>query len=102
MLHVIAIIELNPNSRDSFLKEFQANVPAVRDEPGCIEYGPALDAVTEIAAQSALGPDTVCIIEKWESVAALEAHLAAPHMTAYRERVRDFVKQVRLHILQPA
>lgn len=102
MLHVIAIIELKPDSRDSFLKEFHAIVPTVQGEPGCIEYGPAIDATTEIPAQAALGPDTVCVVEKWESVAALESHLAAPHMADYRERVRDLVHNVRLHILQPA
>lgn len=102
MLHVIAIVELHPDSRAAFLEEFHRIVPTVRDESGCIEYGPAVDAATEISAQSALGPDTVCIIEKWESAAALDAHLAAPHMTAYRERVRSFVRNVRLHILQPA
>jgi quinol monooxygenase YgiN len=102
MLHVIAMIELHPDSRQLFLKEFHRIVPTVRDEAGCIEYGPAVDAATEIPAQTPLGPDTVSVIEKWESVAALEAHLAAPHMAAYRERVRDFVRSVRLHILQPA
>lgn len=101
MLHVIAIIELNSGSRELFLKEFHGIVPTVRDEAGCIEYGPTADAATQISAQSALGPDTVCVIEKWESLDALQAHLAAPHMVSYRERVRDFVQNVKLHILQP-
>jgi quinol monooxygenase YgiN len=48
------------------------------------------------------GADEVTIVEKWESVAALEAHLKAPHMAAYRERVKPFVRRVRLRILEPA
>lgn len=102
MIHVIAVIELNPDSRDAFLQEFHAIVPTVRAEQGCIEYGPTVDTATGIAAQSLLGEDAVCVVEKWENLAALQDHLAAPHMTAYRERVKNFVRNVRLHILQPA
>ena len=102
MIHVIAVIELNPGSRDAFLKEFHELVPSVHAEHGCIEYGPAIDAVSDIAAQQNLGEDTVCVVEKWDDLPALESHLAAPHMTAYRERVQDYVRNVRLHILQPA
>ncbi|MCB1804272.1 MAG: antibiotic biosynthesis monooxygenase, partial [Candidatus Competibacteraceae bacterium] len=41
-------------------------------------------------------------IEKWESLAALEAHLTAPHMLEYRQKVKDFVNGSTIHILQPA
>lgn len=102
MIHVIAVIELNAGSRDAFLKEFHAIVPTVRAEQGCIEYGPAVDTATDIAAQSLLGEDAVCVVEKWENLDALKNHLAAPHMSAYRERVKDLIRNVRLHILQPA
>ena len=46
--------------------------------------------------------DIVVVVEKWESVAALEAHLIAPHMMEYRPKVKDFVKKVYLQILTPA
>ena len=102
MIHVIAVIELNSGAREAFLNEFHQIVPTVRAEQGCIEYGPTGDAPTQISKQSPLGDDTVCVIEKWENLTALENHLAAPHMTAYRERIQDYVRNVRLHILQPA
>jgi len=41
------------------------------------------------------------VVEKWESVEALKAHLQAPHMQAYRPRVKDFVVSAKLQILQP-
>lgn len=102
MIHVIAIIELNPGTRDEFLREFHGIVPTVRAEAGCIEYGPAIDARTSLPQQQRLGETTVVVVEKWESEAALEAHLAAPHMLSYRERVKSCVREVRLHVLQPA
>ena len=102
MIHVIATIELNSGSRDAFLAEFHKLIPLVRQEVGCIEYGPAIDVETGIEPQQFKGEDSVTVIEKWESVAALKDHLAAPHMTSYRETVKDLVSEVTLHILQPA
>ena len=102
MIHVIATIEVKPGKRDAFLAEFHKLMPKVHAEKGCIEYGPALDAKTDIKAQIPLRGDVVTIVEKWESLKALQAHLAAPHMGEYREAVKDIVKGVTLQILQPA
>lgn len=102
MIHVLATIELVPGGRAEFLKEFHLLVPHVLAEVGCIEYGPAVDTKTDISAQQQYGADVVMVIEKWESLDALEAHLIAPHMEAYRPRVKHLVKSTVLHILEPA
>lgn len=102
MIHVIAIIELAEGTRDAFLREFHAVMPAVRQEAGCVEYGPAIDARTDLPQQQALGESVVTVVEKWSSIENLKAHLVAPHMAAYRERVKPFVQRVRLHVLEPA
>ena len=101
MIHVLATIELQPGTREKFLTEFRGVMPAVRAEVGCIEYGPAIDAATDIPQQQRLGDDKVLVVEKWESLEALKAHLVAPHMLAYRERVKSYVARVGLQILQP-
>lgn len=101
MIHVIATIELAPGTRDAFLTEFRKLIPDVKAEAGCISYGPAIDAETDIAAQARIGADKVVIVEQWESVAALKAHSVAPHMKAYRVAVKDFVKGMELRVLQP-
>ncbi len=92
MIHVLAKIQLASGKRDEFLVEFQKLVPLVHAETGCVEYGPAVDATTDIAAQKSIGADTVMIIEKWESLEALKSHLQAGHMLAYRQRVRNLVQ----------
>lgn len=102
MIHVIATIELNPGTRDAFLVEFHKLVPLVHAEEGCLEYGPTVDVASGAAAQPPVRADVVVVVEKWASLAALDAHSKAPHMAAYRPRVKDFVKTVTLHILQPA
>jgi len=51
---------------------------------------------------SASRPGRLVVIEKWESVAALKAHGVAPHMQAYRAKVKDFVNSMELRVLSPA
>jgi quinol monooxygenase YgiN len=101
MIVVIATIEVAAGQRDDFLAEFRKVMPLVHAEEGCLEYGPTLDAATDIAAQGPVRKDAVVIVEKWDSLAALKAHLNAPHMHEYRARVKDLVKHVSLQILQP-
>ena len=80
MIHVIASIEIQSGERDAFLEAFHEIVAPVRAEQGCIEYGPAIDLATDIPAQSPVRSDVVTVVEKWESLEHLKAHLDAPHM----------------------
>jgi quinol monooxygenase YgiN len=102
MIHVIATIEVARGKRDAFLAEFHKLVPLVRAETGCVEYGPTIDLDTGIGAQLPVREHVVTIVERWESLAALRAHLQAPHMQTYREQVKGLVADVRLQVLQPA
>ena len=101
MIHVIATIELKAGTRQRFLHEFMKIVPAVRAEDGCIEYGAAVDVASGMAAQGAVRADVVTVVEKWSSLATLAAHSVAPHMQAYRPRVKEFVVRTALQILEP-
>ena len=102
MIHVIATIELHPGKRNEFLTAFHKVVPAVVAEEGCIEYGPTIDLVTDIEAQSDPRENVVTIIEKWESLEHLEAHLIATHMMEYRKQVKDLIASSEILILEPA
>ncbi len=102
MIHVLATIELKPGKREDFLKRAYQLVPKVRAEKGCLEYGPAIDAVTGLKAQIPLGENFVVIIEKWGELKDLEAHLTASHMTEYRQEIKDMVAGTKLQVLRPA
>ena len=101
MIHVIAVITAKPGKREAILQAFRANVPAVRAEKGCMEYGAALDAENALPFQTKWGPDTFLVIEKWETMDALKAHAAAPHMAAYGAKTRDLIARRVIHILSP-
>ena len=102
MLSVIAEIEVVDGKRDEFLEEFRKVVPLVLAEDGCVEYGPTIDAETDIPAQIPRRGNIVTIVEKWESLEQLKAHLVAPHMTEYRGRVKELVVGSVLRILDAA
>jgi quinol monooxygenase YgiN len=101
MIHVIAVITAKPGKRDEVLKHFRANVPAVRAEKGCIEYGAAVDADPALPIQTRYGADAFVVIEKWESLEALKAHAAAPHMAAYGAKTKELLASRVIHILSP-
>ena len=102
MVYVIATLELAPGKRSAFLAEFAKVMPLVHAEQGCIEYVPTIDADTDIAMQHRIGEDRVTIVERWASVDALRAHDTAPHMQAYRGRVKDYVRGKEIRILNVA
>jgi quinol monooxygenase YgiN len=101
MIHVLAIITTKPGERAAVLEAFNANAPACRAEKGCIEYGAAVDAENALPFQTKFGPDTFVVVEKWESMEALKAHAAAPHMAAYGAKVKDKLASRVIHILSP-
>jgi quinol monooxygenase YgiN len=100
MVHVIAELEMREGSRAEFLKEFHRLVPIVRDEDGCIEYGPATELASDLSATPR--PNMVTVIEKWASEAALRAHLKAPHMDEYRRRAGHLIAGVTIRVYEPA
>lgn len=101
MIYVLAAIRVKKGSLERFLEVFKANIPAVLAEDGCIEYVPTVDAASKLPPQQ-LDPAVVTIVEKWESVDALYAHLKSPHMLDYREKTKDLVEKMTLKVLKPA
>lgn len=102
MIHVLATIELHPGMRAQWLDSFRLVMPKVHAEDGCLAYEACVDVESGLAAQAAIGPDRVLIIERWRDLAALKAHAAAAHMGEHRARVKAYVKATSLQVLQAA
>ena len=99
MIHVLAIITAHSGKRRELLELFEAVIPTVRAEQGCIEYGVAVDVA---GADPAFGPETYVVIEKWESPETLKAHSVAPHMQAFGAAAKTLIAQRAVHVLEPA
>ena len=101
MINVIASIHIKDGELDEFIEIFKSNVPAVLKEKGCIEYVPTVDVPTGLPPQE-LNSNVVTIIEKWESLDDLKAHLTAPHMLEYRKKTKDLVEKMSVKVLKEA
>jgi quinol monooxygenase YgiN len=109
MIHVIAILTTKPGKREEVLANIRAGLSRVHAEPGCIEYAVASDAEIDpryAAARtpglnSPVGPDTLVFVEKWESLDALDAHIAALPSAPSTIKNRDLVAGRVVHILSP-
>ena len=102
MVYLVVQFELQDGKRDDFLGEFLQVVPQVRREEGCIQYVPTVDQIdTGISLPLSANSNRVTLIEQWESLDALKAHLAAAHMIQYREKVKHLIAKVTVQLLQP-
>ncbi|MDH2591875.1 putative quinol monooxygenase [Acinetobacter nosocomialis] len=102
MLTIIAEIRTQSGGqhRQDVLDAFQKIIPTVLAEEGCHGYEPLIDHKSNASFQTQEEPDTIVMLEKWESVAHLEAHLATPHMQAHHKAVKDDVVDVKIRILE--
>lgn len=101
MIFVIASIRIHEGRMTEFIEMFKKNVPNVLEERGCIEYSLTIDTPTELPPQET-DKNVATVIEKWESLESLQAHMSAPHMLAHRDRTKDMVDNVTLKILKKA
>jgi len=101
MIHVVAVITAQPGQRAKVLQAFLANTAAVRAEDGCIEYSATIDAKGLPASPGSIGDDSFIVVEKWASLAALQAHAVSPHMKAYAGQVKELIAKRVIHVLEP-
>jgi len=100
MIFVIAVSVLEADCREKFIAAVKENIPLVRAENGCISYSLACDCESGLSAQIFDGENSVTFVECWESVEHLKAHLQAPHMNVFREKVKGMRKSSSLKVLK--
>ena len=98
---VLCRFDLKPDaSRADYVEKTKAVLAAVRAEKGCLEYRLLGDAATDWDKPQRFGERTLWMLEKWESVAALQAHLQTPHMEAFGPTVRPMRSASTFHVLE--
>ena len=101
MIYVIASIHIRKGRVAEFMKILKENIPNVLEEKGCVEYAATIDVATDLPPQE-INENMVTIVEKWVSLEDLRAHLSAPHMLSYKDKVKDIVIKVVLKVLERA
>ena len=71
MYTIIGTVTARPETREELAALLAAQVAPTRDEEGCINYDFHVDAAD---------PCVFVFYENWTSRAALDAHLAMPHL----------------------
>ena len=80
MIHVIVTSIIQPGSLDQYLQLARQLAPLVEAEEGCRRYRYTLETDSPIEIQEPVEAHRVTLLEEWESMAHLSAHLQAPHM----------------------
>jgi quinol monooxygenase YgiN len=75
-------------------------VPKVLGEPGCRIYTLLEDAHTDWDKPERFGERTMWMLEKWDSVDALKAHLETPHMKEFGPVAKEMRRAGTFHVLQ--
>lgn len=101
MIHVLALITAHAGMRDCILDAWRANAAAVRAEAGCLAYA-VVDVRDDGQGFARFGGDTFVVVERWESMEALQAHAVAPRMKAYAATVRQWTASRAIYVLDPA
>ena len=89
LLTVIASMRAAPGKRDELRRTLEALVAPTTVERGCVNYD---------LHQGLEDPDRFFFYENWESAADLDAHLAAPHLTAFAARIPELLDEQGLTV----
>jgi quinol monooxygenase YgiN len=82
-LHVVAHVTAKPDKIAAAKAMMQGLLEPTRKEAGCIKY---------VMLENNADPARFVFVEEWESEAALEAHLKAPHIAAAFERIPELLE----------
>ena len=100
-VYVLCRFDLKPDADVAdYTGRTLAVVPTVRAEDGCRMYTLLKDAATDWDKPMRFGERTMWMLEKWDSVDALKAHLETPHMKAFGPTVRPMRTASTFHVLE--
>ena len=92
MIYVIAELRLKPGTAEKAVAEARKAVAGTVKEDGCIFYD---------MHRSINDPDKLVVVERWESRAALDAHMRTPHLLAWRAAGKDFIADRKVEVIAP-
>ncbi len=85
MIIVIARAEFDPARLEELRPILQEMMRATWEESGCLSYSMAIESESEGIGM---------IVERWDSLASLQAHFATPHMAAFNAAIAGMIHHV--------
>ena len=91
-LTIVAIIRARAGQEDAVGRELRNLVEPSRCDPGCLNYD---------LHRSVETPGLFLFYENWATKADWEAHMATPHLAAWKAAAADLVESTELLQMQP-
>jgi len=101
MIYGVVSVRVKPGKLQEYIALFKSIAGKVREEKGCLQYISTVDFEIGVPIQT-LDKNVVTILEKWESLEALQSHLAAPYMADFFKKEAPLVEGNVLKMLQEA
>ena len=100
MVHVVVTMKIREGQMEPFLAACAELRPHVLREPGCLAYDYTRDIPSPRDPGQPLEADRITLIERWESMDALKAHLETPHMKASGATMKGMRVSVELRFFE--
>ncbi len=82
MYGLIVTINIKPGFKDQFMEALMEDARgSVNNEPGCLRFD---------ALEDSEEPNRIYLMEEYRDEAAFQAHTQQPHMTKWRDTVKDW------------
>jgi quinol monooxygenase YgiN len=82
MYGLIVTINIKPGFKDQFMEALMEDARgSVNNEPGCLRFDVLEDSEE---------PNRIYLMEEYRDEAAFQAHTQQPHMTKWRDAVKDW------------
>ena len=100
MLNLVVTMHIKPGHMAAFLAVCAELRPQVLQEPGCRGYDYLRDVAVTLHRPTPVDPDRITLLECWESIEALRAHMETPHMRAAGAKLKDLRESVELRVTE--
>jgi quinol monooxygenase YgiN len=98
MIHVVVTMVIKEGRLPEFLELARRVAAEVRREAGCLAYDYTLDVKSPLPTQEPVQANRLTLIERWESLEALEAHMTAPHMKLYGPQMQPLRESAAIRV----
>jgi quinol monooxygenase YgiN len=101
MLHLLVTMMVKEGRMKEFLAVCEELRPWVLREKGCQAYDYMREVASPLGVQEPIEADRVTLIECWESLDALKAHMETAHMKEAGKKMKDLRSSVTARVLEP-
>jgi len=99
VVHVVVTMQIQHGKVDEFLRAVKELTPYVLKEPGCLAYDFTREVASPLGIQEPIDDHRITLIERWESMAALETHAnPAGEQEPRREELAETMRGLRTSV----